>query len=87
MSALYIVLTIIVALASLAIIPAILLQKKRDAGFSGSVGGMGAGGGGTAEKAHFDKTKKRTLEGRLERGTKALAVVFMVLSLVIALMA
>lgn len=86
MSGLYITLTIIVVVACLAIIPAILLQTKRDAGFSGAAGG-GAGQGSSPEQTQFDKSKKRTTEGKLERLTKLLAVVFMVLTLVISLMA
>lgn len=86
MSGLYITLTIIAAVACLAIIPAILLQKARDAGFSGAAGG-GAGQGSTPESTQFDKTKKRTTEGKLERATKLLAAVFMILTLVISLMA
>ena len=86
MSGLYTVFTIIVMVAAVGIVPAVLMQKKRDAGFSGAAGGM-SGGSGSPEQAHFDKTKKRTLEGRLERITKVLAFVFMALTLVISLMA
>ena len=84
MNPLYIALTVVLALACLCMITAILLQKKRDAGFSGEIAGQGAGG---ADKTHFDRNKKRTREGQLERATKILATVFMVLSLVISLMA
>ncbi|MDR2167702.1 MAG: preprotein translocase subunit SecG [Clostridiales bacterium] len=86
MDTLYIILTVVLTLACLTMIVAILMQKKRDAGFSGSVGGVGATSV-TAEKSHFDKARKRTLEGRLERYTKILAAVFMALALVISLMA
>jgi len=55
---------------------AILLQKKRQAGFSGNVTGM------NQDKTYFDKNKRRTFEGRLESYTKILAAVFMILSLV-----
>ena len=80
MDTLYIVLTVVLALACIFMIGAILMQKKRDAGFSGQA--TGAAGG--ADKTFYDKNKGRTLEGRLERYTKVLAVVFMVLSLVIS---
>ena len=75
MSPLYIILSIVLALACLCIITAILLQKKRQAGFSGNISGMGG------DKTYFDKNKSRTLEGRLERWTKILAAFFMLLSL------
>ncbi|MCL2169484.1 MAG: preprotein translocase subunit SecG [Defluviitaleaceae bacterium] len=83
MGALYTILSVVLALVCVGIVIAVLLQKKRDAGFSGSVGGVGA----SAQAENFDKTKKRTTEGRLERLTKLLGAVFMILALVIALMA
>jgi len=85
MDTIYYILTGIIGLACLAIIPIILLQKKRDAGFSGAAGGN-MGSSESPEKSHFDKTKKRTLDGRLERYTKLLAIVFMVLTLFVSLM-
>jgi len=87
MSGLYIALTAMLGLACMCIIVAVLMQKKRDAGFSGAAAGMGATGGTSPERSHFDKAKRRTLEGKLERWTKILAVVFMGLSLIISLMA
>ena len=83
MGTLYVVLTVVLALACLCMITAILLQKKRDAGFSGQATGAASGG----EKTFYDKNKSRTFEGKLERGTKVLAVIFMVLSLVISFLA
>jgi len=62
-------------------ITAILLQKKRQAGFSGNVGGM------SGDKTYFDKNKARTMEGKLERWTKILGAFFMVLSLVLGFIA
>ena len=85
MGPLYIILTVILSLACICMIVAILMQKKRDAGFSGSVAGQGSGS--SEDKSHFEKTKARTFEGKLERYTKALAVVFIVLALVISFMA
>ena len=81
MTALYIVLSIILALACLCIITAILMQKKREAGFSGNISGM------SGDKTYFDKNKARTLEGKLEKWTKILGAFFMVLSLVIGFVA
>jgi len=85
MDTIYYILTGVIILACILIVPAILLQKKRDAGFSGAAGGSMSSD--SPEKTQFDKTKKRTQEGRLERATKFLAVVFMVLALVVSLMA
>jgi len=62
-------------------ITAILLQKKRQAGFSGNVGGM------SGDKTYFDKNKARTMEGKLEKWTKILGAFFMVLSLVLGFIA
>jgi len=81
MSPLYIALSVVLALACLCMVVAILMQKKRQAGFSGNVTGM------SQDKTYFDKNKKRTLEGRLEKYTKILAAVFMIISLVIGFIA
>ena len=77
----YIALSIVLALSCLCLITAILMQKKRQAGFSGNVSGM------SGDKTYFDKNKKRTREGRLERVTKLLAAFFMLLSLAIGFIA
>jgi len=81
MNALYIVLSVVLALACLCMIAAILMQKKRQAGFSGNISGM------SGDKTYFDKNKGRTLEGKLEKYTKILAGIFMILSLVIGFIA
>ena len=81
MSPLYIVLSIVLGLACLCMIVAILMQKKRQAGFSGSISGM------SGDKTYFDKNKSRTMEGKLERWTKYLGGFFMILSLVIGFIA
>ena len=81
MNTLYIALSVVLALACLCMITAILLQKKRQAGFSGNVGGM------SGDKTYFDKNKARTMEGKLERWTKILGAFFMVLSLVLGFIA
>jgi len=81
MSTLYIILSVVLALACLCMITAILLQKKRQAGFSGNVGGM------SGDKTYFDKNKARTMEGRLEKWTKILGAFFMILSLVLGFIA
>ncbi|MCL2170854.1 MAG: preprotein translocase subunit SecG [Defluviitaleaceae bacterium] len=77
MSGGYIALSIFLTLACLALIVAILMQKKRQAGFSGTI----AGGGG--DKTYWDKNKSKSFEGRLEKYTKILGAVFMITSLII----
>ena len=81
MGPLYIALSVVLALACLCMIVAILMQKKRQAGFSGNVSGM------SGDKTYFDKNKGRTLEGKLEKYTKILAGIFIILSLVIGFIA
>ena len=75
MSALYIILNTVVIIACIASIALILAQKKRTAGLSGAVGGMGS------DQTYFDKNKARTLEGTMEKYAKISAAVFMILSL------
>jgi len=55
----------------------ILMQKKKNAGLSAGVTGMGQG------DTYWDKNKSRSLEGKLERYTKIAGAVFMVLALVL----
>jgi preprotein translocase subunit SecG len=55
----------------------ILMQKKRSAGLSAGVMGMGQG------ESFWDKNKGRSLEGKLERYTKIAGAVFMVIALVL----
>jgi len=78
MSALFIILTISFALACLALISAILLQKKRDAGGVGSIAGMG-----NVAETYWDRNKSRSMEGSLERWTKVGAVILAILALVL----
>jgi preprotein translocase subunit SecG len=73
----YIAISVLLTLACLALIVAVLLQKKRQGGFSGNV----AGGGG--DKTYWDKNKGNSFEGKLEKATKVLGALFMVLSLII----
>lgn len=72
MSALEIVLGILLILASLAIIAIILMQKSREGGLSGAI----AGGSDT----FFGKNKGRTIEARLAKATRYVAIVFFVLA-------
>lgn len=85
MSPIYIVLTIVLGIVCAVLVTVVLLQKKRDAGFSGSAA-MG-GGGGDAGQTHYEKNQGRTREGKLARLTKVLAAVFMIMSLVVGFLA
>ena len=77
MGATYLTLSIFLTISCLALIVAILMQKKRQGGFSGTI----SGGGG--DKTYWDKNKSKTFEGKLERWTKILGAVFMAVSLFI----
>lgn len=74
-----IIVSIVLALVCLALIGIVLMQEGKSAGLSGAISGMA--------DSYFGKNKARTLEGRLERVTKILAAVFIVLSFVLYLMA
>ena len=80
MSALFIVLSIVFALICGALIGAILLQKKRDAGGVGSIAGMG-----NVAETYWDRNKSRSMEGSLEKWTKIGAVVLGILAVVLCL--
>ena len=80
MSALFIVLSVVFALICGALIGAILLQKKRDAGGVGSIAGMG-----NVAETYWDRNKSRSMEGSLEKWTKIGAVVLGVLAVVLCL--
>jgi len=81
MNPLYIILSATLGLACLCLIIVILMQKKRQGGFSGNISGM------SGDKTYFDKNKARTMEGKLEKWTKYLGGFFMILSLVIGFIA
>ena len=80
MSALFIVLSIVFAVLCGALISAILLQKKRDAGGVGSIAGMG-----NVAETYWDRNKSRSMEGSLEKWTKIGGAVLGVLAVVLCL--
>lgn len=69
-------LKIMLVIASLGLIAAVLLQQGKSAGLSGAISG--------GAEHLFGKQKARGMELFLSRLTMALAVVFFVLSLVVA---
>jgi len=72
--------TIVFAITCIALVCAILLQKKRDAGGVGSIAGMG-----NVAETYWDRNKGRSKEGMLERWTKIGGAVLGVLALVLCL--
>ena len=67
-----VILSVIFVLICLALIVIILLQEGKSAGL-GSISGMA--------DSYWGKNKGRSMEGTLEKFTKAAAVLFMVLAL------
>ncbi|MCL2362802.1 MAG: preprotein translocase subunit SecG [Defluviitaleaceae bacterium] len=80
MSVPFIILTVVFAAVCLALISAILLQKKRDAGGVGSIAGMG-----NVAETYWDRNKGRSMEGSLEKWTKVGGVVIAILAIVLCL--
>jgi protein translocase, SecG subunit len=72
MDMLKVILSVIFVLICLALIVIILLQEGKSAGL-GSISGMA--------DSYWGKNKGRSMEGTLEKFTKAAAVLFMVLAL------
>lgn len=68
------VLGAVILVVSLAIIAAVLLQQGHRSGISGAI----AGGADT----FFSKTKARTMDAKIARFTKYIAILFFVLALV-----
>ncbi len=76
MGALRIVLTIIFILVCVSLVVLVLMQEGKSAGL-GSISG--------AAETYWGKNKGRSMEGRLVRYTKILAVLFMLLAVVLNL--
>lgn len=69
------VLTAIFILICLAITVVVLLQEGKQAGLTGAISG--------AAESYWGKNKGRSMEGKLEKITKILVVLFFVLALVL----
>ena len=69
------VLTAIYILICLAITVVVLLQEGKQAGLTGAISG--------AAESYWGKNKGRSMEGKLEKATKILVVLFFVLALVL----
>ena len=77
MTAIQIVFTIIYLIASLALIAIVMLQ-------SGKSAGLGAIGGGSTE-TFLAKNKSKSLDAKLAKMTKWVAIAFMVVALIVSL--
>ena len=75
MDSLKLIITILQLLCGLAIILAVLFQSGKSAGLSGAIGG--------GADTFLAKNKAKSLDARLAKLTKWVAIVFMVITLVI----
>ncbi len=77
MAALKTVLIVIYALVCIALTIIVLMQEGKSAGLTGSISGMA--------DTYWGKNKGRSMEGNMEKFTKILAVLFILLSIVLNL--
>ena len=69
------IVTIIYVIVCIALVVIVLMQEGKSAGLSGSINGVA--------DSYWGKNKGRSMEGALEKITKALAVGFLLLSVVL----
>ncbi len=77
MAVLRVVVTVLYVLICLALVAVVLFQESKTQGLSGSINGVA--------ETYWGKNKGRSMEGALEKGTKILATLFIVLSVVLNL--
>ena len=77
MEALRVVVTVLYVLICIALVAVVLFQESKAQGLSGSINGVA--------ETYWGKNKGRSMEGALEKGTKILAALFIVLSVVLNL--
>lgn len=77
MAVLKIVLTIIYVLVCIALTVVVLMQEGKSAGLTGAISG--------AAESYWGKNKGRSMEGALEKATTALAVSFILISILLCL--
>ena len=78
MKVMAIIVSIILFIVCLALAAIVLMQQGKSAGLSGAISG--------AAESYFGRNNTRTMEGKLERITKILAGVYIVLCLVLYFM-
>ncbi len=71
------IVTVLYVLICIALVVIVLFQESKSQGLSGSINGIA--------ETYWGKNKGRSMEGALENGTKVLAVLFIVLSVVLNL--
>lgn len=74
MGVLEVIIGIVIALLSIVIILAVLLQQGRRSGISGTISG--------AADTFFSKNQAKTIDAKVSRLTKYLAILFAILALV-----
>lgn len=77
MEALRVIVTILYVLICIALVTVVLFQESKSQGLAGSINGVA--------ETYWGKNKGRSMEGTLEKITKILAVLFIVLSVVLNL--
>lgn len=75
MDILRVIVTIIYVIICIALVVVVLMQEGKSAGLSGTINGVA--------DTYWGKNKGRSMEGALVKATKALAVGFIVLSVVL----
>ena len=69
------IVTVVYVLVCIALTVIVLMQEAKSAGLSGAINGVA--------DTYWGKNKGRSMEGTLEKVTKILAVVFVVLSVIL----
>lgn len=77
MAVLRVIVTVLYVLICVALVVVVLFQESKTQGLSGSINGVA--------ETYWGKNKGRSMEGALEKGTKILAALFIVLSVVLNL--
>ena len=77
MGVLRVIVTVLYVLICIALVAVVLFQESKSQGLSGSINGMA--------ETYWGKNKGRSMEGTLEKITKLLAVLFIVISVVLNL--
>ena len=71
------IVTVIYVLLCIALIVVVLMQEGKSAGLSGAINGVA--------DTYWGKNKGRSMEGALEKITKILAALFIIMSVVLAM--
>ena len=72
-----VILTVLFVAVSVVLSAIVLLQEGRSAGLTGAISG--------AAESYWGKNRGRSMEGRLEKTTKYLAIAFFILAIVLNL--